>query len=111
MNEIVPREEVSKEGVRAIGGLVGGTILLLLSFGGIFGIVGGAVLAAAGAGIAVSKQERLVGGILGGAGVLGILNGAFSGFGGGWLVLGSAGLIGYGAYSAYQFFRKLKTRT
>ena len=110
MGDIVPRKEVNKEGVRAVGGLVGGGVLMLLAGGNVFGIVGGAIFAAIGAGIAVSKQDRLVGGILAGAGALGILNGAL-GFGGGWLLLGGAGLIGYGAYSAYQFFRKLKTRT
>ncbi len=110
MGEIVPRKEISKEGIRAVGGLVGGAALLLLTLNPIFGIVGGGLLAAVGIGVAASKKDRLAGGVLGAAGALGLLNGIF-GFAGTWLILGSAGLAGYGAYSLYQFIRKLKTRT
>ena len=111
MGDIVPRREVNQEGTRAIASLVGGAGLFVLSvLGTVPGIIIGGAVAAVGIGIAVSKKDRVAGGILGGVGGLTVLA-KLVGFGGGLLLIGAAGLFGYGVYSAIQFFRKLKTRT
>ena len=110
--EIVPTKALVKQGTTGVGGVAGGAALLLLgSLGGPWAwIVGGAV-ALAGAGIAAaSKDDRIAGGVVAGAGVLTILSGIGLGIGGGLLTLGGIGLIAVGGIGLYKFFKGLRSR-
>ncbi len=111
MGDIVPRKEIERDGVRGFGGVAAGAALLILSgLGQVLGLVAGGALTAVGLGIAASRGDRAAGGMLAGAGILTILSKAL-GFGGGLLSIGGIGLLAYGGYSLFNFFRKLKARS
>jgi hypothetical protein len=111
MGEIVPRKEVSREGMKAVGGLAGGAALMVLSsLGNVPGLIVGGVITLAGLGLTASKEDRLVGGIAAGAGALTVLS-KLLGFGGGLLFVGGAALLVTGSISLVNFIRKLKSRS
>jgi hypothetical protein len=111
MGDIVPRKEVEREGIRGFASIAGGGALLLLSALPVaIGVIGGGALALVGFGIAGSKKDRLAGGVAATAGIVTVLA-KLGIFGGGLLWLGGVGLLGFGAWSLYNFFRKLKTRS
>jgi hypothetical protein len=110
--EIVSTKTMVQHGTTGIGGLVGGAALLIM--GGLPGlaafIIGGAVTAIGAIVSAASKEDRVAGGIIAGAGVLTILSGVGLGFGGALLTLGGIGLIAVGAVGAFKFFKGLRSR-
>jgi hypothetical protein len=111
MGDIVPRKEVERDGVRGFTGVAAGAgLLVLASLGTVLGLVAGAALAAVGFGMSASKDDKIAGGVLAGAGILTVLAKAF-GLGGGLLTVGGIGLLAYGGYSLYNFYRKLKARS
>jgi len=111
MGDIVPRKEVERDGIRGFLGVAGGGALLLLgALGSLPGIIAGGALAAVGLGLTGSKRDRTMGGVVAAAGIL-TLTSSLGLFGGGLLWLGGLGLLAFGGYSLYNFFRKLKTRS
>jgi hypothetical protein len=111
MGDIVPRKEVERDGVRGFSGVAAGAGLLLLSgLGTVLGIVAGGALAAVGLGMSTSKSDKVAGGVIAGAGIVTVLSKAI-GLGGGLLSLGGIGLLAWGGYWLYSFYRKLKARS
>ncbi len=111
MGDIVPRKEVERDGIRGFGGLAGGAGLLVLSsLGMIPGLIVGGALTLVGLGVAGSKRDRVAGGVAAAAGILTLLSKVL-GFGGGFLLVGGIGLLAFGGYSLYNFFKKLKSRS
>jgi hypothetical protein len=111
MGDIVPRKEVSREGMKAIGGLAGGAALMALAgLGTIPGLIVGGALTLVGLGLTLSREDRTAGGIAAGAGALTVLSRLF-GFGGGLLFVGGAALLISGSISLVNFIRKLKSRS
>lgn len=110
--EIVPTKTLVRQGTTGIGGVVGGGALLLLgSLGGPWAWIIGGVLAVAGLGVAAaSKEDRLAGGVVAGAGVLTIVSGLGLGIGGALLTLGGIGLIAVGGVGLYRFIKGLRSR-
>lgn len=111
MGDIAPREEIARDGMKGLGGVVGGVSLLVLSgLGMIPGLVVGGALTAVGLALATSRDDRLAGGVAAGAGILTILAKAL-GLGGGLLFIGGIGLLVSGGISLIKFFIKLKARS
>ncbi len=113
MGDIVPRKEVERDGIRGFGGVAGGVGLLVLtslSHVPVVGLVAGAALTAIGLGVAGSSRDRAAGTVATAAGILTILSNVIH-RGGGLLWLGGIGLLAFGGYSLYNFFRKLKARS
>ena len=110
--EIVPTKTLVRQGTTGVGGVVGGGALLILgSLGGPWAFIIGGIVTLAGAGVAAaSKEDRLAGGVVAGAGVLTILSGLGLGVGGGLLTLGGIGLIAVGAVGLFKFFKGLRSR-
>jgi hypothetical protein len=92
--------------------VVGGAALLILgSLGGPWAWIIGGVVTLAGAGIAAaSKEDRLAGGVVAGAGILTILSGIGLGIGGGLLTLGGIGLLAVGGIGLFKFIKGLRSR-
>lgn len=111
MGDIVPRKEIERDGVRGFTGVGAGAALLILAgLGPVLGLVAGGALTAVGFGVSASRGDRTAGGVLAAAGIVTILSKAL-GLGGGLLTAGGIGLLAYGGYSLYNFFRKLKARS
>ena len=112
MGDIVPRKEVERDGIRGFGGVAAGIGLLVLSsLGTVVGVVAGAALTAVGLGISsAGRRDKLAGGVAAAAGILTILSKVLH-LGGGVLFAGGLGLLVFGGYSLYNFFRKLKARS
>lgn len=111
MNDIVPRETLSKQGVAGFTAVAGGVGLLVMAASGVLGFVIGGVLTVAGLAVGLrAKDDRRPGLVIAGAGVLGVLSAAIGGFPGVILGLAGAGLIAYGGLSIYRFIRGLKSR-
>ncbi len=115
MGDLVPRNVLVKQGMKGVGGIVGGGALLLLSsLGGVVGWIIGGVLTAVGLGISTSRDDRVAGLITAGAGVLTLVSqlpvpllGGIAG----WLMgVGGVGLIVAGGYSLIKFFVNLSKR-
>lgn len=110
MNDMVPRETLSKQGMAGFTAAAGGIGLLVMSAVPVLGFVIGGVLTVAGVTVGLHKEDRRPGLVIAGAGVLGILSAAISGFPGLALTLAGVGLIAYGGMSIYRFFRGMKSR-
>ena len=111
MNDIVPRETLSRQGVAGFTAAAAGVGLLVMgALPGVVGIVMAGLVTAGGLAFAMSRDDRRPGLVVAGAGVLGILSAAIGGFPGIVLGLAGAGLIAYGGLSIYRFFRGLKSR-
>ena len=114
VNEIVPREEVSKQGVRAAGGIAGGIgLLVLAALGPVAGAIAGGLLAIVGVSQTRSKQDRRPGWVLASVGAAALVASVVPGIGGlaeVLLRLSGIGLLGFGGYSLYQFIRNLRRR-
>lgn len=111
MNDIVPRQTLSRQGVAGFTAVAGGVGLLVMgALPGVVGIVIAGLVTAGGLAFATSKDDRRPGLVVAGAGVLGILSAAIGGFPGIILGLAGAGLIAYGGLSVYRFVRGLKSR-
>ena len=110
--EIVPTKTLVRQGTQGVGGVVGGAALLILgSLGGPWAFIIGGVVTLAGAGVAAaSKEDRVAGGVVAGAGVLTVLSGLGLGVGGALLTLGGIGLLAVGGIGLYRFIRGLRSR-
>ena len=110
--EIVPTKTLVKHGTTGVVGVVGGAVLLLLGgLGPVGGAIIGGILGLGGAAVAASsKEDRMVGGIVAGAGVLTILAGIGWGLGGALLTIGGVGLLGLGAVGLFRFIKGLRSR-
>jgi hypothetical protein len=113
MGEIVPRNQVTRSGVKGVGAIAGGVGLLVLSSISaipVIGAVAGGVLAVIGFALTGSKPDRGAGVITAAAGIVTVAAALIPGLR--WLVwLPGIGLLGAGIYSLVKFARGLKTRT
>ena len=111
MSEIVPRSEVSRQGVRGVGALIGGAALLLLSALHPIGafIIGG-VLAVGGFALTGSKSDRTLGFIAAGAGIVTIVSQLIHPLHLIFVIPG-IGLLAVGVVSLVRFFGNLRKRT
>ncbi len=114
MNEIVPREQVSKQGVRAAGGIAGGIgLLVLTALPPLVGAIAGALLVVLGVSQSRSKEDRRPGWLLAAAGAAALVASVVPGIGavgGTLLTLSGIGLLATGGYNLYQFMRNLRRR-
>ena len=117
MGDIVPRNQLVKQGVQGIAGIGGGIGLLILkaiaSAGFIPGLIAGGIVGIAGLVIASSKEDRTAGLIAVGAGAVTIVA-SIPAIGGvvGWLMpVAGIGLIVAGAISLFRFLRNLRRRS
>jgi hypothetical protein len=116
MGELVPREELVKQGWRGFAGVAGGVVLLVLrgiARAGFWpGLLAGAFLVILGLGIGSSRQDRVAGGVtiaIGAATLIGSIP-ALSGVR--WLMsVAGIALIAAGAWSLVKFFINLRKRS
>ncbi len=117
MREIVPRNQLVKEGTAGVFSLAGGGGVLLLSafVGGGFSLLGlllGGAVAFVGAAVSRDQKDRMVGlgimaaGVLTAAASLPLIGGIGS------FLLGASGigLLGLGGYNLYRFYRGMRSR-
>jgi hypothetical protein len=111
MSDIVPRSVLTKQGVKGVGAVAGGVVLLALAGGGLFGIVVGAVLALGGLALSGSRSDRTAGIVTAVVGAATLLTGIFGGPLA-WLMR-AAGIVflGGGIYLLVKFFRGLRSRS
>ena len=112
MGDLVPRKDLTKQGVQGVGGVGGGAILLLAASNPILGGIVGGILVLSGLAFGKSKGDRISGAILTGAGTIGILSAIFSGgFFDGLLRFGGIGLLAFGGWKLIQFILNLRKRS
>jgi hypothetical protein len=114
MSDIEPRSKVTRSGMTAVGGIAGGTALLVLAGFHWFGIIAGAVLVVGGLALSSSKSDRKIGIVTAVVGAASLVTGIL----GRWLpgipwLMRAAGIlfIGVGIYSLVKFFRGVKSRS
>ncbi|MFP4483690.1 MAG: hypothetical protein ACLFO1_02425 [Spirochaetaceae bacterium] len=120
MNDLVPRDQLVRQGSRGVGGVVGGAGLLILhsiaAIGAGFslpGIIVGGVLAVTGAGLASgTKTDKTGGMVLAGAGVLTGLASLpiIGGLASGLMWVAGLGLLGVGGVNLFRFIRGMRKR-
>jgi hypothetical protein len=114
MGDIVPRKTLVKQALQGAGGIVGGIALIALSgLGGIAGWIVGGVIAALGLLLSTSKDDRVPGLIVAGAGALTLIAQIpfIRGVASFLMTISGIGLIGAGIFSLFMFFRNLKSRS
>ena len=113
MGDIVPRQELTKQGIQGVGGVGGGILLLVLSGGSIFAAILGGILTIAGLAIGRSREDRIPGAVVAGAGILGILSVIpfLSGVAGTLLTISGIGLLAMGGWKLVKFLMNLRKRT
>jgi hypothetical protein len=119
MGDIVPRNQLVKQGFTGFAGVGGGVALLILQgiahLGKAFslpGLIVGGVISVIGAVVASSPEDRRAGMVTLGAGALTVV-GSLPGIGGlarGLMVAGGVVLIGAGLWSLFKFWRNLRKR-
>jgi hypothetical protein len=117
MGDIIPRNQLVKQGFQGVAGIVGGVGLLILkaisSAGFVPGLIAGGIVSVAGLVIASSKEDRTAGMVALGAGAATILA-SIPGIGGvvGWMMpVAGIGLIIAGGISLFRFWRNLRRRS
>ncbi len=111
VSDIVPRSEVSRQGVRGVGAIVGGAALLILSALGFWGgVIIGGVLTVGGFALTGSKSDRTLGFIAAAAGILTIVSKVIHPLGSLFVIPG-IGLLVVGAVSLFRFFSNLRKRS
>ncbi len=112
MDDIVPREQLVKDGLKgfsAVGGGIGLLVLKALSSLPLIGTIAGGALAIGGLAISASKEDRTAGLVTLSAGLLTVAASLIPGLR--WLMsLAGWGLLVGGAFSLYKFFSKLRKR-
>ena len=114
MSDIVPRNQVTKSGVKGVGAVAGGAGLLVLaavtSIGLLAGLVAGGVITVVGLALSGSKSDRASGIVTTVAGVVTMAAALIPGLR--WLMwIPGIGLLGAGIYSLVKAFRGMKSRT
>lgn len=109
MSDIVPRSQMTKQGVKGISAVGGGIALLVLASTSWFGIIAGAALTVIGVAIGRSKSDRVAGIVTTVVGVASLLTGIvpalkFLMWGPGII------LIAGGIWSLVRFFQNLRKR-
>lgn len=117
MSDLVPRKTLARQGVNAVGGVAGGVALFVLNAIAspatvIPGLIIGGVLTFAGLGVSRSKENKMAGLVMTGAGALTALASIplIGGLGGMLLGFGGLGLLGFGIYNAFKFISGMKSR-
>jgi hypothetical protein len=118
MGDIVPRDQLVKQGVKGVGGVGAGIGTLILSAIAspahpLPGLIVGAIVGVAGMVIASSREDRNAGLVAMGAGGLTMLSSIpLIGHVVGWLMpVAGVGLIAAGAWSLLNFWRNLRRRS
>ena len=118
MNDIVPRSQVTKHGLKGIGAIAGGAGLLVLSSLSalpLLGLIAGGALAVVGLSLTRTKSDRTAGIVTTAAGIVtgvsSLLNvlhlPTLS-----WLMwIPGIALLGAGIFSLVKFFRGMKSRS
>jgi hypothetical protein len=111
-----PTSVLAKQGVAAVGSLIGGAGLLILSaLPPVVGIIAGAVVGVIGVGAMMSKdpEDRKPGIIVAAAGGLSILSkiGIVRPLAGTLLGIGAIGLLAIGVWNGIKFLKGLKSRS
>jgi hypothetical protein len=113
MGEIVPRNQITRNGVKGVGAIAGGVGLMVLSSISavpVVGAIAGGIIAVAGFALSGSKSDRTAGLVTATAGIVTVAAALIPGLR--WLIwLPGIGLIGTGVYSLIKFIRGMKTRT
>jgi hypothetical protein len=117
MSEIVPRSQLTRQGVKGVAAAAGGLGLIILSsLGPVLGLIAGGVLTVVGLSLSGSKSDRTAGIVTAGAGVVTVISALhhviplFPSLG--WLMwVPGIGLIALGAISFVRFLRGMKTRS
>ena len=113
MGDIVPRKTLVSQGSKAIGGIGGGIVLLALNgIGGVPALIVGGIIALIGAGISSSKEDRITGFIVIGAGVLTALGVIpfLKGISNILLSISGIGLLVTGGLNLFRFLRGMRNR-
>jgi hypothetical protein len=120
MNDVVPRDALVKYGTKAVSGIGGGIILLLLrglASGGsgafsLFGLILGGALALSGYAISRNKEDRALGMIVSGVGILTAVSALpiVGGLAGALMWIAGIGLVVGGGINLFKFLRGRKTR-
>jgi hypothetical protein len=117
MSEIVPRSQLTRQGVKGVGAVAGGVGLIVLSsLGPVLGLIAGGVLTVVGLSLSGSKSDRTAGIVTAGAGIVTAISGLSHILKFlpplGWLMwVPGIGLIALGAVSFIRFLRGMKTRS
>ena len=115
MGDLVPRKELTKQGVQGVGGVGGGILLLVLSAGGIGAAIVGGLIAIAGLAMSRSKdrEDRVPGYVVTAAGALGVLSiiPGLGGVAGTLLTISGIGLLALGGWKLIKFIMNLRKRT
>jgi hypothetical protein len=115
-NGYPPTNVLAKQGVAAIGGLVGGAALFVLgALPPLVGIIAGSIAGIIGIGALLSKdpEDKKGGAITAAAGALTILSkiGIVRPLAGTLLGIGAIGLLAMGIWNGIKFLRGLKNRS
>jgi hypothetical protein len=120
MNDLVPRDQLVREGSRGIGGLIGGTGLLVLhgiaSIGAGFslpGLIVGGLVTVTGLGLTQGTKADKTGGlVVAGAGALTALASLpiVGGLASGLMWVAGFGLLGVGGVNLFRFIRGMRKR-
>ena len=116
MSDLVPRKDLTRQGVKGVGAVVGGAGLLILSsLGAVLGMIAGVALTVVGLSLTGSKSDRTAGIVATVAGVATVVSALhhiwplFPNLS--WLMwIPGIGLIAVGAYSLVRFIVNLKKR-
>ncbi len=114
MGDLVPRDRLVRQGMKGVGGAVGGAALLLLSgLSGPAGWIVGGLLTMGGLVISTSRDDRTAGIVTAAAGLLILVSAAIPGVGpvANWLMrAGGIALLLGGGFSIVCFILNLRKR-
>ncbi len=113
MGDIIPRQHVIKYGSKAVGGIVGGIIIITLkTLPFIPALIVGGIVALIGFSLSRSREDTLASYLIGAAGILIALGGIpiIGGIAGFLLTVSGIGLIVAGGINLFRFFKSLRSR-
>jgi hypothetical protein len=112
MSDIVPRSQLTKQGVQGVVAVAGGIGVLVLASLGWFGAIIGGVVTVIGIALAGGKKERMAGIAMSVLGGVTVVSSIFNhGFFHGIMIAAGILLIGLGGFSLFRFFSNLRKRT